>query len=88
MTTTVTVKGQVTLPKKVRQAAGIEPGDRVEVRATAAGAVMIEKPDRVQNYGTKLYRLAKRRPIRGITTDELMDMSRGEAVVHRPKKKK
>ena len=88
MATTVTVKGQVTLPKKVRQAAGIEPGDKVEVRATAAGAVMIEKPKRAQDYKTKLYRLAKRRPIRGITTDELMDMSRGEAMVHRSKKKK
>jgi antitoxin PrlF len=37
MTTTVTVKGQVTLPKKVRDAAGIQPGDRVEVRATGIG---------------------------------------------------
>jgi AbrB family looped-hinge helix DNA binding protein len=43
--TTVTVKGQVTLPKKVRDAAGIKPGDRVEVRATPSGAVIIEKPN-------------------------------------------
>ena len=34
MTTTVTVKGQVTLPKEVREKAGIKPGDKVEVRET------------------------------------------------------
>ncbi|HEX2215489.1 MAG TPA: AbrB/MazE/SpoVT family DNA-binding domain-containing protein, partial [Xanthobacteraceae bacterium] len=39
MATTVTVKGQVTIPKQVRDAAGIKPGDRVEVRASASGAV-------------------------------------------------
>jgi len=38
MTTTITVKGQVTLPKNVRDAVGLKPGDKVEVRATASGA--------------------------------------------------
>jgi len=31
--------------------------------------------------------LAKRRIIRGITTDEIMAMSRGESVIHRPRKR-
>ncbi len=43
MTTTITVKGQVTLPKKVRDEVGLKPGDKVEVRATASGGVYIEK---------------------------------------------
>ena len=43
MSTAVTVKGQVTLPKDVRDKVGIKPGDRVEVRAMAAGTVIIEK---------------------------------------------
>ena len=43
MATTVTVKGQVTLPKAVRDAVGIKPGDRVEVHATPSGGVLIEK---------------------------------------------
>ena len=87
MATTVTVKGQVTLPKEVRDATGIKPGDRVEVRATAAGGVIIEKPGANDDYRQKLYALAKRRIIRGITTDEIMEMSRGESVIFRPKKK-
>ncbi|HLJ72791.1 MAG TPA: AbrB/MazE/SpoVT family DNA-binding domain-containing protein [Roseiarcus sp.] len=33
MATIVTVKGQVTLPKAAREAAGFRPGDRVVVRA-------------------------------------------------------
>ncbi|MSP94139.1 MAG: AbrB/MazE/SpoVT family DNA-binding domain-containing protein [Alphaproteobacteria bacterium] len=78
MSTTVTVKGQVTLPKKVRDSVGIKPGDRVEVRATASGAVIIEKPNAASPYKARLYAIAKRRIIRGVTTDEIMEMSRGE----------
>lgn len=77
MTTTVTVKGQVTLPKAVREAVGIKPGDRVAVRATAAGAVIIEKPGALSDYKRRIREVAKRRPIRGITTDELLKMTRG-----------
>jgi antitoxin PrlF len=55
LTTTVTVKGQVTLLKKVRDAAGIQPGDRVEVRAAASGAVIIEKPRAADDYQARVY---------------------------------
>lgn len=85
MATTVTVKGQVTIPKFVRDAAGIRPGDRVEMRATANG-VFIEKPKAVNDYEAGLRALAKRRVIRGATTDEIMEMSRGESPVWPPKK--
>jgi antitoxin PrlF len=87
MTTTITVKGQVTLPKNVRDAVGLKPGDKVEVRATASGGVYIEKPGAQEAYKANLYALAERRLIRGITTDELMEMSRGESKRYRPKKK-
>ncbi|MDP2409001.1 MAG: AbrB/MazE/SpoVT family DNA-binding domain-containing protein [Pseudolabrys sp.] len=78
MATTVTVKGQVTLPKKVRDAAGIKPGDRVEVRANASGGVIIEKPE-TDDYKARLYALGKRRLIRdNLTTDEFMKELRGD----------
>ena len=86
MTTTVTVKGQVTLPKKVREAAGIRPGDRVEVRATAAGGVVIQKPGAASDYAKRLYALAERRIIRGATTDEIMEMTRGYSEDRKGKK--
>jgi AbrB family looped-hinge helix DNA binding protein len=78
MITTVTAKGQITLPKKVRDAAGIRPGDRVEIRAAGVGAVIIEKPGANDDYLVRLYDLAKRKLIRGITTDEYMRMVRGD----------
>ncbi len=77
MATTVTVKGQVTLPKQVREAAGIKPGDRVEMQATAAGTVIIRKADTAEDYKARLYALAERRLIRG-TTEDLMKMTRGD----------
>lgn len=77
MATTVTVKGQVTLPKSVRDAAGIKPGDRVEVRATANGSVVIEKPAAASDYRRRLDEVAARRLIEG-TTDEIMLELRGD----------
>jgi AbrB family looped-hinge helix DNA binding protein len=78
MATTVTVKGQVTLPKEVREATGIKPGDRVEVRATAAGTVVIEKAGVKDDYKARLYALAREQPIKGMTTDEMMIETRGD----------
>ncbi len=48
MSTKVTIKGQVTLPKAVREAAGIRPGDRVSVRARPEGGVLVERSDAAQ----------------------------------------
>lgn len=79
MATTVTVKGQVTLPKDVRDAAGIKPGDKVEVRATASGGVYIEKAGAKDDYKERLYALAKQRLIKDdLTTDEIMKELRGD----------
>ena len=79
MATIVTVKGQVTLPKGVRDATGIKPGDKVEVRATAAGTVVIEKTGALDDYAARLRALAERRLIDdGMTTDEFMRWSRGD----------
>ena len=78
MATTVTVKGQVTLPRSVRDAAGIKPGERVEVRAATDGSVVIGKAGAKDDYLARLYELARRRPIRGATTDEIMHDLRGD----------
>jgi antitoxin PrlF len=78
MATTVTVKGQVTLPKSVREAAGIKPGDKVEARATASGAVVIEKARPSEPYGARVDRLAARGLMKGTTTEELMRLTRGD----------
>jgi antitoxin PrlF len=84
--TRITQKGQVTLPKHVRDAVGLKSGDEVEVHATASGGVYIEKPGRQTAYAAKLRALAERLPIRGITTDDMMELLRGESESLRPKR--
>lgn len=76
MATTVTSKGQVTIPKPVRDHLGIGPGSQVSFRLAEDGSIVLEKAD-----GTKQpSRFAKLVGIAGPgpTTDELMEMLRGE----------
>ncbi len=88
MATTVTAKGQVTLPKKVRDIAKIRPGDLVEVRASGEGLVVIARPETDDgDYLERARALARRRLIRGLTADELMEMSRGEVAGARRKRR-
>jgi AbrB family looped-hinge helix DNA binding protein len=77
----VTVKGQVTLPKAVREAAGIRPGDRVNVRVRPEGGVIVEADAAVKSaeaYNKRLEDMSRRRPIRGLSTEEIMRMTRGD----------
>jgi AbrB family looped-hinge helix DNA binding protein len=79
--TNVTVKGQVTLPKAVREAAKIRPGDRVNVRVRPEGGVIIEAEAAVKSaeaYMSRLEDMSRRQPIRGFSTEEIMRMTRGE----------
>lgn len=75
MPATVTAKGQITIPKAVRDQLGVKPGSKVDFRRTVEGRVEIVK------LGTKpLSRFQKLRGSAGPgpTTDELMAMLRGE----------
>jgi AbrB family looped-hinge helix DNA binding protein len=76
MATTVTRKGQVTIPKPVRDYLGIRPGSQVDFRRTDDGGVVIEKADGPRPPS----RFAKARGSAGpgMTTDELMALLRGE----------
>jgi AbrB family looped-hinge helix DNA binding protein len=81
LATNVTVKGQVTLPKAVREAAKIRPGDRVNVRVRPEGGVIIEAEAAVKSaeaYINGLKDMSRRRPFRGFSTEEIMRMTRGE----------
>lgn len=49
---TVTSKGQVTLPKKVREALGLKSGDRVLFRVRNGGAVLAKTPDLLDLAGS------------------------------------
>jgi len=77
MTTTLTTKGQVTIPKELLDALGLKPGDEVEMLLNAAGGIVIQKPGAEGEYRKRLLEVANRRIISGMTTDEIMEMTRG-----------
>ena len=76
MATTVTSKGQVTIPKPIRDHLGIGPGSQVTFRLAADGSIVIERADgtRQPSRFAKLVGVAGPGP----TTDELMELLRGE----------
>ena len=76
MATTVTSKGQVTIPKRVREHLGIVPGSQVEFRRAADGSIVVEKADgtREPSRFAKLVGIAGPGP----STDEIMAITRGD----------
>ena len=78
----VTEKGRVTIPKHIRERLGIGPGSEVEF-VVEAEDVKLRKVDHVEGEtrGERMMRLlreAGRTAARtGLTTDEIMEMTRG-----------
>jgi AbrB family looped-hinge helix DNA binding protein len=76
MTTTVTTKGQVTIPKPVRDFLGIVPGSKVDFHRATDGSVVMTRADRKQPPS----RFDKLRGHAGdgLDTDAIMALTRGE----------
>jgi AbrB family looped-hinge helix DNA binding protein len=74
--TIVTSKGQVTIPKPVRDRLGITPGSAVTFELAADGQVVLKRAD----AAPPVSRFAALRGIAGpgLSTDEIMAMTRGE----------
>jgi antitoxin PrlF len=76
MTTTVTTKGQVTIPKPVRDLLGIGPGSKVDFHRAADGSVIITPADPKRPPG-RFDRLRGHAGA-GFDTDTIMALIRGE----------
>jgi antitoxin PrlF len=75
MSATVTAKGQITIPKAVREQLGIKPGSKVDFRHTAGGGIEIVKEGPKPKSRFEKFR-GHAGP--GMTTDELMQLLRGD----------
>jgi antitoxin PrlF len=73
--TKMTTKGQVTIPKRLRDHLGLEPGSNVEFELADDGRVFL-----TVGTGAPKSRFARFRGSAklGMTTDEIMALSRGE----------
>ena len=75
----MTSKGQVTIPQDMRDQLGLHPNSEVEF-AVVGDSVRIRKArgKGQKSRGERLLELMRRAPKPGMTTDELMAMTRGE----------
>jgi antitoxin PrlF len=77
MATMVTSKGQVTIPKPVRDMLGIKPGMAVEFEVAPDGQVVLRRADSGARPVSRFER-ARGMARGGMTTDEIMALTRGE----------
>lgn len=63
----LTSKGQLTLPKKIRDQLRVRPGDRVEFRPTKAGKVVVE----AASQDLRNLKGAFKAPAGGLTLEEM-----------------
>jgi AbrB family looped-hinge helix DNA binding protein len=77
MATTVTSKGQVTIPKPVRDRLGIEAGSVVGFEVGDDGRAFLYKVDRTAMPPSRFERM-RGTASGGLTTEQIMAMTRGE----------
>jgi AbrB family looped-hinge helix DNA binding protein len=79
----VTTKGQVTIPKEIRDRMGIGPGSEVEFVPTEEGAQLVavnenlSEKEAARRFRDTLDRMEGTLDLGGMTTDEYMEWLRG-----------
>ena len=75
--TTLTSKGQVTVPKSVRDFLGIGPGSKVSFELTPAGDVVLRPVTAKAGRRSRFAKLRGSATVK-MRTDEIMALTRGE----------
>ena len=76
MATNVTSKGQVTIPKPIRDLLAIRRGDAVEFELAADGRVVLVKVD--GGRPVSRFEALRGRAGAGLSTDQIMALTRGD----------
>ena len=77
MATTITVKGQVTIPKQVREALRLAPGDGVEFRVNKEGQIVVLKAGAKPSIKRDRFDSARGKAQIKWRTEDLMALLRG-----------
>lgn len=75
---TVTSKGQVTIPKRVRERLGLQPGDKVSFELDAEGYVRLVNAEAPLPSAPSRFAKVRGTLKTGMTTDEIMKLLRPE----------
>jgi AbrB family looped-hinge helix DNA binding protein len=78
MATTLTSKGQVTIPKQIRDALHLVPGSQVEFAVNPEGEVVIRKVGARMSHKPDRFEAARGKADVKWRTDDLMALLRGE----------
>lgn len=78
MTTAITSKGQVTIPKKIRDALSLAPGNRVEFDVNSDGQVVLHKAGGPRRGKADRFERARGRAQVKWRTDDLMALLRAD----------
>ena len=75
MATTVSAKGQVTIPRRVRDMLGIVPGSKVDFHRAADGSVVLTRADK-KRPASRFEKL-RGHAGEGLDTEAIMALTRG-----------
>lgn len=75
---TLTSKGQVTVPVAVRERLGLHAGDEVEFEVAEDGSARMVKSERSVGRGRRVVEHLRGRGDVTMSTDEIMALTRGE----------
>lgn len=73
----LTSKGQVTIPQAIREEAGFRPGDDLQF-TIEDGKVIVTRNGQTKTRGQRIVEHLRGRATLGMTTDEIMALTRGE----------
>jgi antitoxin PrlF len=76
VTVTVTRKGQVTIPKPVRDRLGIKPGSKVDFEIAEDGRAFLRRIGKARTRPSRFVRM-QGTATSGLTTDQIMALTRG-----------
>ena len=76
MATTLTSKGQVTIPKRVRELLGLKPGSAVEFELASSGEIVVRPTGRKRPVKVSRFERLRGRATVRMRTEEILALTR------------